>query len=237
VRSTSKAADGLYRYDAILRLHDVQVRQAGLQTGAGDRLRDPADPTDYCTYGALGQAFTEPQWPAVVLIDEIDKADLDFPNDLLAVLEAPWEFEIPETGQIDERKVTAAHPPFVIITSNKEKGNLPAPFLRRCVYYWLAFPDAARLQEIVARHYEHHQMPAPSDDLRDAAIARFEAVRETRLHKPPGASEFLDWLRALQHFGDAPFPVEQLRDPDAALPYPELLFKLRADWPRSAQTA
>ena len=128
VRSTSRAQDGLYSYDAILRLHDVHLAQATGPGAAGGR--DPQEPMHYVTYGALGQAFRLRDCPAVVLIDEIDKADIDFPNDLLTVLDDPREFVIREA---DLEPVRARHPPIVIVTSNKEKGNLPAPFLRRCI--------------------------------------------------------------------------------------------------------
>ena len=170
VRSTSKAQEGLYTYDALLRLHDVQAQKvdASLQ-------RNPSKPKDYRKFGAIGNAFQLEDCPGVVLIDEIDKADLDFPNDLLTVLDDPWAFEIPETGETGEHKIKAHHQPIVIITSNKEKGNLPAPFLRRCVYYFVKFPDSAeRLQEIVKRHYraqEPGQVPAPA--LVETAANRF----------------------------------------------------------------
>lgn len=243
VRSTSKAQEGLYTYDAILRLHDVQTHkledqqhEAMVATKANDpanespKPRNPRHAKDYRRLGALGKAFELKECPAVVLIDEIDKADVDFPNDLLAVLDAPWKFEIPETGEI----IKATHEPIVIITSNKEKGNLPAPFLRRCIYYFLEFPkDETRLQEIINIHYQTRIETPPGPDLAAAAIQRFLLVRvEDGLHKKPGTSEFLDWLHALQNFGpNAPLSSESLKGP---LPFPELLFKLRVDWHRYA---
>ena len=137
IRSTTRYQEGLYEYDALMRLHDVNLlKELGEQSVEGGRTIDPRDVNNYLDLKELGKAFEE-DCPAVVLIDEIDKADLDFPNDLLTVLEAPYEFTIRETG----RTVTAKHPPIVIITSNKEKGNLPAPFLRRCVYHFIEFPN------------------------------------------------------------------------------------------------
>ncbi len=245
VRSTSRAQDGLYTYDAILRLHDVHIKQlaAGFtgkkedRSQATPRRRDPEAPMDYVTYGALGKAFRLRDCPAVVLIDEIDKADIDFPNDLLTVLEQPWKFQIREA---DEPDVIATFPPIVIITSNKEKGNLPAPFLRRCVYFYIEFPaDPKRLQSIVEVHYQHRQVTEaiepPSNDLTAAAAQRFLEVRgKGDLYKNPGTSEFLDWLEALRGFQDVPSLLDRLRDEHAPVPYPELLFKLRPDWQRHA---
>jgi len=244
VRSTSRAKDGLYTYDSILRLHDVQLQRHGSQeTGGDDRefgrkatKRDPESPMEYVTFGALGKAFKEEDCPAVVLIDEIDKADIDFPNDLLTVLDDPWKFEIHEA---DEPPVQAKHPPIVIITSNKEKGNLPAPFLRRCIYYYIEFPSD-RLKEIVDAHYaaraKEEKIAAPPGDLVEAASERFLRIRDKGdLYKKPGTSEFLDWLEALRGFRELKDVVQLLRDPDAKLIYPELLFKLRADWQRYAR--
>lgn len=232
VRSTSKAHEGLYSYDAILRLHDVQVKQHGLEiaTDADTKKRDPSNPKDYRRFDALGKAFQMQDVPAVVLIDEIDKADLDFPNDLLAVLDDPWSFEIPETNE------TIAIPgdrqdlrPIVIITSNKEKGNLPAPFLRRCIYFFLEFPDT-HLEEIVAEHYRISEIPAPESSLVETAIQRFLNIRkDTGLYKKPGTSEFLDWIEVLRGFTPLD-PTPPSLTAEGKLPYPSLLFKLRADW-------
>ncbi len=239
VRSTSKAQEGLYTYDAILRLHDVQTARLAAEhkpTAAAPSSRNPANPIAYRTLGALGKAFALTECPAVVLIDEIDKADVDFPNDLLAVLDEPWALKIPETG---EPPIQATYYPIVVVTSNKEKGNLPAPFLRRCIYYYLEFPRTLdQLQRIVEIHYRTRKAPAPAPALVEAAGARFLALRdEGRLHKLPGTSEFLDWLGALHRFGkDAPYRATETLPalPAEQLPFPELLFKLRIDWPRPA---
>jgi MoxR-like ATPase len=246
VRSTSRARDGLYTYDSILRLHDVQlprhapqaVEDGDNESGRSGTKRDPENPLDYVTFGALGRAFKEKDCPAVVLIDEIDKADIDFPNDLLTVLDDPWKFEIHEA---DEPSVQAKHPPIVIITSNKEKGNLPAPFLRRCIYHYIEFPsDSARLKAIVDAHYgagpDRGQVTPLSAELVEAATVRFLDIRaKGDLYKKPGTSEFLDWLEALRGFCGLRDLVTSLRDADAKLIYPDLLFKLRADWQRYAQ--
>jgi len=225
IRSTTKAQEGLYEYDAILRLHDVHTQKVDSKL-----KRDPSDPIGYRKFGALGQAFQLRDRPAVVLIDEIDKADLDFPNDLLAVLDEPWTFEIPETGETIQANPNSQ--PIVIITSNKEKGNLPAPFLRRCVYYYVKFPDSpTRLQSIVEAHYQQQTVTAaPAGELVDLAANRFLEIRkDDGLFKKPGTSEFLDWLDALQHFEKKPWTAAKLKAAKT-LPYRELLFKLRADW-------
>jgi MoxR-like ATPase len=168
-----------------------------------------------------------------VLIDEIDKADIDFPNDLLAVLDEPWEFEIPETGEVIS--AAADYKPIVIITSNKEKGNLPAPFLRRCIYYFVEFPQSEEwLKQIVNAHYNLNENEPPATDLLHQAIQRFLTIRKDwGLYKKPGTSEFLDWLEALWAFGPEPDKYPNLLR-EGHLPYPELLIKLRADWQRYA---
>ncbi|BCM92639.1 hypothetical protein IAD21_04521 [Abditibacteriota bacterium] len=239
IRSTSKAQDGFYSYDAIRRLYDVQVNQLGQGANTESptesqelessqlRRRDPRRAQDYREFGPLGKAFSEKQCTSVVLIDEIDKADIDFPNDLLTVLDEPWAFPIPETGEW----VAAAseHRPLVIITSNKEKGNLPAPFLRRCLYYYMDFPDKERMGQIVDTHYQTENKKPPEQNLATGAIDRFQQVRQdANLFRKPGTSEFLDWLEALHSFDDKEAsPQLVAQDP---IPYPELLFKLRTDW-------
>lgn len=243
VRSNSKAQDGLYEYDAILRLHDVQIQQAQKATDSDSALiegekpsgetklnsskkseRDPSNPQDYRTFGALGKAFELQECPAVVLIDEIDKADVDFPNDLLTVLDEPWQFSIRETGETIEAK----HKPIVIITSNREKGNLPAPFLRRCIYFFLEFPQS-RLWEIVD---EHDKIKQEEETLVERAVARFVKIRQDKsLVKKPGTSEFLDWIGTLRNLELLPDKLEQLASEQSVI-YRELLFKHRQDWQR-----
>lgn len=244
VRSTSKAQDGLYTYDAIHRLYDAYTRQVGLDnvdptllartpesaTPYSSKMRDPRQPAHYREFGALGKAFNEHVWTSVVLIDEIDKADLDFPNDLLTVLDEPWAFDIPETGEHIE--ADAEHRPLVIITSNKEKGNLPIPFLRRCVYHYLEFPDEERLRRIVATHYHSRKKETPAEDTTTSAINRFLQLRaDLGLIKKPGTSEFLDWFSALLAFG------ENQPRADSPIPFPELLFKLPSDWKKYSRAA
>lgn len=222
VRSTSRASEGLYEFDFVLRLHDVEAQKVGAQLP-----RDPADAKCYRRFGALGKAFELVGCPAVVLIDEIDKADLDFPNDLLAVLDEPWEFEVPET----EETIHAKHQPIVIITSNKEKGNLPYPFLRRCIYHYVSFPDDdERLKKIVDAHYQAQGDERPSEALVNAAAQKFLALRrDGGLFKNPGTSEFLDWLNALWSFGEKNYSAAAL-EKAATIPFPDLLFKLKLDW-------
>ncbi|MDA0265490.1 MAG: MoxR family ATPase [Cyanobacteria bacterium] len=229
IRSTTKYQEGLYDFDTILRLHDANLTK-GLdgQADQSGREIDPSNPENYLELKALGKAFDCADRPAVVLIDEIDKADLDFPNDLLAVLDEPWSFTIRETGVVKQAK----HPPIVIITSNKEKGNLPAPFLRRCLYYFVEFPSN-RLQEIAAAHQP--LLGELSGELAEVATERFLQIRSREgLFKKPGTSEFLDWLRALNRFGQQPYSAKTLAESDP-VPYRELLFKLRADWRNAAR--
>lgn len=223
VRSNSKAKDGLYHYDAVLRLHDVQVKQANMDA---DSARNPSDSTNYRTFGALGKAFIQEDNPAVVLIDEIDKADIDFPNDLLTVLEEPRTFSIPETNE----ETSAKHPPIVIITSNKEKGNLPKPFLRRCVYYYVEFPsEEQQLTDIINLHHQNKHGQNADTELLSKAIPLFLDIRQNPMQKPPGTSELLDWIEALHHF-DKPFLPNNLPETVSKnIPYVELLYKLRTD--------
>ena len=245
VRSTSRGQDGLYRYEAILRLHDVQTAKFEAEASAAKKgavkegaataedtavRRDPRNPKDYRHLGALGNAFSSVDRPAVVLIDEIDKADIDFPNDLLTVLDKPWKFEIPETGETIQAK--PEYIPLVFITSNKEKGELPAPFLRRCIYCYVDFPDdPERLKAIVRAHYKQREVQPPAGGLLDAAVKRFLELRKTgELFKKPGTSEFLDWVEALRNFEGVPYPVDKVGT--GTLPFPELLFKLWEDFRR-----
>lgn len=252
VRSSTKAQDGLYEYDAILRLHDVEVQRGqgvieeqgkqgkasvegaerGDDWGEDDdpEYRNPGNPKHYRRFGPMGKAFKLRGCPAVVLIDEIDKADLDFPNDLLTVLDEPWSFRIRETGETI--KADPDHKPIIIITSNKEKGNLPAPFLRRCLYCYVDFPsDPKALEEIVNRHYQiRQQTDRPPASLVTEAVDRFLRERNERnWFKVPGTSEFLDWLKALHKFEAEPYSESQLKQ-DTILPYRELLFKRQDDW-------
>ncbi len=186
IKSTTRAQDGLYQYDVVRRLYDSQLGNEGV-----DDIRR------YIKPGKLGEAFmAEDQ--CVLLIDEIDKADLEFPNDLLWELDR-MEFYIPETDET----VIAKHPPIVIITSNAEK-ELPDAFLRRCAFHYIEFPNEAQMREIVLAHY-----PDIEEKLLEQALDAFFYVREYfELKKKPSTSELLDWIRALKLSG---MPVDDLR--------------------------
>jgi len=187
VKSTTKAVDGLYRYDVVQRLNDSRF---------GDR--DVSDIRAYIHHGQLGQAFTASE-RVVLLIDEVDKADLEFPNDLLRELDE-MAFHIPE---LDET-VTAKQRPVVIITSNAEK-ELPDAFLRRCVFHFIAFPQPDAMERIVRVHH-----PDLDAVLVQAALDRFYAIRKVGgLRKPPSTSELIDWLAVLAHAGLDPEAVRK----------------------------
>lgn len=175
IKSTTKAQQGLYEYDAVARLRDSQLGE--------DRVHDISN---YIRKGKLWEAFTAEQRP-ILLIDEIDKADIEFPNDLLHELDK-MQFHVYETGET----ITAAQRPIIIITSNNEK-DLPDAFLRRCFFHYIQFPDSATMQEIVNVHF-----PDLKPRLLSAALKRFYEVRDTPgLKKKPSTSELLDWLKLL----------------------------------------
>ncbi len=175
VKSTTKAQQGLYEYDAVSRLRDSQLGDA--------RVHDVAN---YIRRGKLWQAFTAPS-KVVLLIDEIDKADIEFPNDLLQELDR-MEFHVYETGET----VRALHRPVVIITSNNEK-ELPDAFLRRCFFHYIRFPDAETMKRIVEVHF-----PGIREQLLTVALTQFYELRETPgLKKKPSTSEVLDWLKLI----------------------------------------
>jgi MoxR-like ATPase len=175
VKSTTKAQQGLYEYDAVSRLRDSQLGEARVH-----------DVQNYIRRGKLWQAFAA-EGRVVLLIDEIDKADIEFPNDLLQELDR-MEFHVYETGQT----VAARHRPVVIITSNNEK-ELPDAFLRRCFFHYIRFPDAETLAAIVRVHF-----PDIKDRLLTEALTQFYELREVPgLKKKPSTSEVLDWLRLL----------------------------------------
>jgi len=179
VKSTTKARDGLYVYDTVARLHDSRF--------GGDDVKDIAK---YIKLGPLGQALAAPS-RVVLLIDEVDKADLEFPNDLLHELDA-MKFRIDETG----REIAAAERPIVVITSNNEK-ELPDAFLRRCVFHYIQFPNRELMAEIVRVHH-----PDISDRVLDNALEVFFGLRATpRLRKKPSTSELIDWIMALKKAG------------------------------------
>ncbi len=182
IKSTTRARDGLYIYDTVQRLYDSQF---------GDH--DVSDIRHYIKMGKLGEAFLAER-QAVLLIDEIDKADIEFPNDLLWELDI-MSFDILETGET----VQARHRPIVIITSNAEK-ELPDAFLRRCIFHYIAFPDAAMMAEIVKVHH-----PDLEQKLLEEALAAFYWIRGIGgLQKKPSTSELLDWVQALTVGGISP---------------------------------
>ena len=195
VKSTTKAAQGLYEYDAVARLRDSQLGE--------ERATDVAN---YIRRGKLWEAFTAERRP-VLLIDEIDKADIEFPNDLLQELDR-MEFYVYETGET----VRAAQRPVIIITSNNEK-ELPDAFLRRCFFHYIRFPDAEVMDRIVGVHF-----PDIKRNLVRDALTRFYALRETPgLKKKPSTSELLDWLKLLM-VEDVDLATLREQDPRKAIP-------------------
>jgi len=201
VKSTTKAMDGMYQYDVVQRLNDSRFGGA-----------DVGDIRNYIKLGVLGRAFSSDE-RVVVLIDEVDKADLEFPNDLLRELDE-MAFHIPEINET----ITTRHRPVVVITSNAEK-ELPDAFLRRCVFHYVSFPDRERMERIVAVHH-----PDLEGQLLDAALDRFFAIRKTTgLRKPPSTSELIDWLTVLVAAG---LDAEAIKESD---PFLGVLLKQQKD--------
>ncbi|MEY4584637.1 MAG: hypothetical protein RJB10_1134 [Pseudomonadota bacterium] len=179
IKSTTKAQQGLYEYDAVSRLRDSQLSTID----GGEKVKDI---NNYIVKGVLWQAFTSDE-PVALLIDEIDKADIEFPNDLLREIDR-MEFYVYETRQL----IKAKHRPLVFITSNNEK-ELPDAFLRRCFFHYIKFPDAVTMQQIIDVHY-----PGLKKELLNAAMKTFYEVRNLPgLKKKPSTSELLDWLKLL----------------------------------------
>ena len=199
IKSTTKAQQGLYEYDAVSRLRDSQL--ANVEDAA--RVKDIRN---YIVKGVLWQAFTAPA-PVVLLIDEIDKADIEFPNDLLREIDR-MEFYVYETREL----VKAVHRPIVFITSNNEK-ELPDAFLRRCFFHYIKFPDADTMKRIVDVHF-----PGLKKELLGAALKSFYDVRNLPgLKKKPSTSELLDWLKLLVA-EDIPLEALQSKDDKVAVP-------------------
>jgi MoxR-like ATPase len=202
IKSTTKAKDGLYVYDTVQRLYDSQF---------GDH--DVSNIKHYIKLGKLGEAFVSPE-QVVLLIDEIDKADLEFPNDLLWELDM-MNFNIPETGET----IHARYRPIVLITSNAEK-ELPDAFLRRCVFHYITFPDEEMMKEIVHVHHPHLEKT-----LLEEAIKAFYWVRNIQgLQKKPSTSELLDWVQALAVGGLDPEKISK------ELPFLGVLLKKDRDF-------
>ena len=208
VKSTTKAVEGLYTYDTVRRLHDSRF-------GDGD----VGDISRYIDLGPLGRAFDSEE-RVVVLIDEVDKADLEFPNDLLHELDT-MGFTVPETG----RQIQAKQRPIVVITSNNEK-ELPDAFLRRCVFHWIEFPNRELMAQIVRVHH-----PDLDDQLLGQALSAFYGVRRIDgLRKPPSTSELIDWISALRHSG-----IDGAKLLGSGLPFLGALLKKEQDIDRLQQ--
>ena len=201
IKSTSKAQDGLYLYDTVARLNDARF---------GDR--DISDVRQYIKYGPLGRSFLSDQ-RVVLLIDEIDKADMEFPNDLLHELDR-MSFRVEETSEY----FAAKHRPVVIITSNAEK-ELPDAFLRRCVFHYIEFPDKELMTDIVKVHH-----PDIEDELLRQVLVRFYWLRDLPdLRKRPSTSELIDWIAALRRGGIESSTIEM------ELPFLGVLLKRESD--------
>ncbi len=197
IKSTTKAQQGLYEYDAVSRLRDSQL--------GDERVKDIHN---YIVKGVLWQAFTSEE-PVVLLIDEIDKADIEFPNDLLREIDR-MEFYVYETREL----VKARHRPLVVITSNNEK-ELPDAFLRRCFFHYIKFPDKATMQSIVDVHFPHIKR-----ELLAQALEAFYQVRDVPgIKKKPSTSELIDWLKLLMA---EDIPPEALHNPDNKAVVPPL---------------
>jgi MoxR-like ATPase len=208
VKSTSKAMDGLYVYDAVQRLHDSRFND-----------HDVRDIKKYIRLGPLGESFAARD-RRVLLIDEIDKADLEFPNDLLHELDR-MRFRVIETDE----EVVAAQRPVVIITSNNEK-DLPDAFLRRCVFHFIEFPEQELMRRIVAVHH-----PALAEKLVEQSLGIFYELRNlTRLRKRPSTSELIDWIAALKASGISSLKLDQ------NLPFLGALLKREQDLQVFAET-
>ena len=200
IKSTTKAQDGLYVYDTVQRLYDSQFGESGV-----DDIRR------YIKMGKLGEAFRSEE-QVILLIDEIDKADLEFPNDLLWELDQ-MEFYIPETKET----VTAKKRPVVIITSNAEK-ELPDAFLRRCIFHFIDFPDEKLMREIIKVHFDHLE-----ERLVKQALEVFYGIRERKdIQKKPSTSELIDWIRVLSMGGMDTKHLEKI-------PYAGVLLKKNED--------
>ena len=201
IKSTTKAQDGLYVYDTVARLNDARF---------GDR--DIGDIRQYIKFGPLGLALRSEE-RVVLLIDEIDKADMEFPNDLLHELDR-MSFSVMETGD----RITAKHRPIVVITSNNEK-ELPDAFLRRCVFHYIEFPDKKTMVDIVRVHH-----PDIEEELLRQVLLRFYWLRELpEVRKRPSTSELIDWIAALRRGGIQPETIEK------ELPFMGVLIKRESD--------
>lgn len=234
IKSTTRARDGLYRYDAIARLRDAQLMGTDPQrlkdflgiVEIGDLKKRLQDKKNYREFGALGTALQEHNYRPILLIDEIDKADSDFANDLLLELEE-LRFEIPETG---ESYPTPKHKPIIFITSNREKP-LPEPFLRRCLYFFVDFPQEEQLKQIISQRFS--DLIKDKEKVVEQAMERFYEIRQTLTDipgsRPPGTSEFIEFLTALLNREDVEKALKDLNDLSHKLPLLGTLLKTKQD--------
>lgn len=203
IKSTTRAQDGLYMYDTVQRLNDSRFGGEGV---------DVSEVRNYIKYGPMGRALVA-DTRKILLVDEIDKADMEFPNDLLHELDR-MSFAVEETGET----ITAKERPIVIITSNNEK-ELPDAFLRRCVFHFIDFPDKELMARIVRVHH-----PEVEDKLLNEVLTRFYWLRDQpQIRKRPSTSELVDWIAALRRAG---FPAEKL---ESELPFLGVLLKRETD--------
>lgn len=234
IKSTTKARDGLYAFDHLARLRDVELAR---RKGNGAENNQEENLFKYRSFGPLGKAFlsSRPDAPAILLIDEIDKADLDFPNDLLFELEQK-RFFVEETRE----EITAEYPPLIFITSNDEK-DLPNAFLRRCVFFYIDFPGDKLLLDIAkanAQNWAKEYKKAMPDELVETIVKRFRQLYTDMKNNPntdkaPSTSELIDWLRVLYYqFLQGKLDADGLAN--GALPHPEVLLKSLDDY--KAQT-
>lgn len=228
IKSTTKAEEGMYQFDHLQRLRDAQLK----------RQEEDIDPKKYRKFGPLGKAFqqSEENTPAILLIDEIDKADIDFPNDLLDVLEDKKKsFTIKETGET----IIAKFSPIIIITSNDER-ELPEAFLRRCVFHYLPFPDEDRLYDLAKAYLQKLNPDGELEKILQPLVKRFKEEYEKMKGKPNidkvvSTSELLDWLRVISFYkpyqSGALWVNAQgaLEFENGEILYPEVLFKSRDD--------
>lgn len=234
IKSTTRARDGLYSYDAVARLRDAQLMGTDPQrlqeflgiVETGDLKKRLQDKTNYREFGALGEALQERSHRPILLIDEIDKADGDFANDLLLELEE-LRFEVPETK---EKFPTPQNKPIIFITSNREKP-LPEPFLRRCLYFFVNFPSSEQLKNIINQRFG--ELVENKEELVEKAIERFSKIRQLLENvpgsRPPGTSEFIEFLTALLNKEDVDTALKDLDNLSDKLPLLGTLLKTKQD--------
>ncbi len=233
IKSTTRARDGLYRYDAVARLRDAQLMGTDPQRlqeflgilETGELKKRLQDKKNYREFGALGKALQSHEHRPILLIDEIDKADSDFANDLLLELEE-LRFEIPETA---ESYPTPEKKPIIFITSNREKP-LPEPFLRRCLYFFVQYPDEKQLKQIIDKRFGNLQ---DKEELVKQAMHRFYEIRSGLTNipgsRPPGTSEFIQFLTALLNKEDVEKALNDLNNLSDKLPLLGALLKTKKD--------